>query len=174
MYPNPPEYTKKTRCDNNIPISNNHDFFRPIISNMSVPIHYDHEHYTNSQSHSFHNSTFDLERSSISTRNGVIDNKKPVQQGFQNNYHTMSFDQMNLDSNQEINKFLTRNPVNSRRDNMEKGRNEDRQEFLKKQGGTLTNYPDLPIQNTRKEKTIINSSNYIPMPRTMAIPRENI
>jgi hypothetical protein len=162
----PPEHTKKTRCDNNLPISNNHDFFRPIISNESVPINYNHECYTNS--------TFDLERSSISTRNNVINDKRPVQHSFQNNYHTMTFDQLNNDSNQEINKFLTRNPVNSRRDNMEKSRNVDRQDFLKHQGGNLTNYADFSYENTRKEKTSINSNKYIPMPRTMAIPRESI
>jgi hypothetical protein len=167
MYLSPPEYTKKTRCDNNLPIiNNNHDFFRPMISNISVPIQNNHEHYTNS--------TFDLERSSISTRNNVIDDKRPVQQSFQNNYHTMTFDKLNNNSNQEINNFLTRNPVNTRRDNMEKNRNQDRQDFLKQQGGTLSNYSDLPFENTRKEKSTINSSNYVPMPRTMAIPRENI
>jgi hypothetical protein len=90
-----PEHTKKTRCDNNLPISNNHDFFRPIISNESVPINYNHECYTNS--------TFDLERSSISTRNSVINDKKPVQHSFQNNYHTMTFDQINVISDSVLN-----------------------------------------------------------------------
>jgi hypothetical protein len=172
----PPEYTKKTRCDNNIPTTNNHDFFRPIISNISVPINYNHEHYTNSNMYSTNTSnlTFDIERSSISTRNNTVDSKKPVQESFQNNYHTMNFDKMNHQSNQEINNFLTRNPVNSRRDNIEKSRNTDKQEFLKNQGGSLSNYTDLPFENTRKEKITINSSNYLPMPRTMAIPRENI
>lgn len=166
MYLSPPEYTKKTRCDNNLPTSNNHDFFRPKISNNSTPLNYNHELYTNS--------TFDLERSSISTRNNVIDSKKPVQESFQNNYHTMTFDNMNNDSNQEINRYLNRNPVNTRRDIMEKSRNEDRQSFLKQQGGSLSNYADIPFENTRKVKSTINSSNYIPMPRTMAIPKENI
>jgi hypothetical protein len=116
----------------------------------------------------------DIERSSISSRNEFINIKKPVQNNFQQNYYTMSFDDMNHQNNQEINKFLTRNPVNSRRDNIEKERNEDRENFLKSQGGVLTNFTDFRVENTRKNKNSINSSNYIPMPRTLAVPKENI
>jgi hypothetical protein len=116
----------------------------------------------------------DLERSSVSTRNNVIDSKKPVQADFQNNYYTMSFDSMNHHNNQEINKFLNRNPVNTRRDNLEKSRNVEKQDFLKSQGGILSNFTQINYENTRQNKNTINSSNYIPMPRTMAIPKENI
>lgn len=45
---------------------------------------------------------------------------------------------------------------------------------FKNSGGTLTNYGDFKVENTRKGRTEINSNNYIPMPRTMAIPKENI
>ena len=58
--------------------------------------------------------------------------------------------------------------------NLEKSRNTDRQDFLKSQGGVLNNYSDFKCENTRKNKTEINSSNYIPMPRTMAIPKDII
>ena len=86
----------------------------------------------------------------------------------------MTFDDLNHQNNQEINKYLNRNPVNSRRDTIEKIRNEDKQDFMKTQGGLLSNFTDIKIENTRKDKNVINSSNYIPMPRTMAIPKEKI
>ena len=160
-----PEHTKQTKCNNN-------DAFRPIISNESVPLRYNHEHYSLDNNMSSQN--FDIERSSISSRNETINSKKPVQSNFQNNYYTMTFDDLNHHNNQEINKYLNRNPVNSRRDTIEKIRNEDKQDFMKTQGGLLSNFTDIKIENTRKDKNIINSSNYVPMPRTMAIPKEKI
>ena len=166
-----PEYTKQTRCNNNI--ENKNDFLRPMISNVGIPISYNHDHYmVDNNATAMHH--LDLERSSISTRNNVIDSRKPVQQSFQNSYHTMSFDNLNHQNEQEINKFLTRNPVNTRRDDLEKNRNEASQDFMKKQGGNLTNFTDFKVENTRKYKGELNSSNYVPMPRTMAIPKENI
>ena len=45
---------------------------------------------------------------------------------------------------------------------------------MKSQGGVMSNFADFRIENTRKDRKEINSSNYIPMPRTMAIPKENI
>ena len=170
-----PEHTKKTRCNNNLNLhSDRNDFFRPIISNTSVPITNNHEHYICDKS-AIQMYQYDIERSSISTRNDFIDVKKPpVQQSFQNDYYMTSFDNMNHSNEQEINKYLNRNPVNTRRDNLEKSRNTDRQDFLKSQGGVLNNYSDFKCENTRKNKTEINSSNYIPMPRTMAIPKDII
>ena len=161
-----PEHTKQTKC-------NNSDVYKPVMSNQSIPLRYNHEHYTLDNNNLF-NSNFDIERSSISSRNEYINLKKPVQNNFQNNYYTMSFDELNHKNNQEINQFLTRNPVNTRRDTLEKNRNDDRQSFMTTQGGMLSNFNDIKIENTRKDKNTINSSNYIPMPRTMAIPKENI
>ena len=172
LTPNP-QYTKQTRCNNNLILDNKSDFFRPILSNTSIPISNNHEHY-NLDKNAIQMYQYDIERSSISTRNSVIDTKKPVQTNFQNNYYTMSFDSMNHQNNQEINKFLNRNPVNTRRDDLEKIRNIDKQEFLRSQGGTLSNFSQINYENTRQNKNTINSSNYIPMPRTMAIPKENI
>jgi hypothetical protein len=168
-----PIYTKQTKCNNNLNLENTHDFFRPIISNISTPINYNHDNYMVDQNAILLHH-LDLERSSVSTRNNVIDSKKPVQADFQNNYYTMSFDSMNHHNNQEINKFLNRNPVNTRRDNLEKSRNVEKQDFLKSQGGILSNFTEINYENTRQNKNTINSSNYIPMPRTMAIPKENI
>jgi hypothetical protein len=168
-----PEYTKQTKCNNNSNVERQQDIFRPIISNTSIPLRYNHEHYT-LDNNSMLKQNFDIERSSISSRNESINCKKPVQNNFQNNYYTMTFDDLNHQNNQEINKFLNRNPVNTRRDTLEKTRNVDRQDFMKCQGGMLSNFTDLRVENTRKDKNTINSSNYIPMPRTMAIPKENI
>jgi len=153
-----PEHTKQTKTNNNLDL-------RPSISNPSVPLRYNHEHYILNNDSSIN---FDMERNSICSRN------KPVQTNFQNNYYTMNFDDLNHQNNQEINRYLNRNPVNSRRDTIEKTRNEDRQDFLKSQGGILSNFNDIKIENTRKDRNTINSSNYIPMPRTMAIPKDQI
>jgi hypothetical protein len=168
-----PEHTKQTKCNNNLNLERQQDIFRPMISNTSIPLRYNHEHYTLDNNTALYQN-FDLERSSISSRNDCMNNKNPVQSNFQNNYYTMTFDDLNHQNNQEINKYLSRNPVNSRRDTLEKVRNEDRQDFMRSQGGILSNFTDLKIENTRKDKNTINSSNYIPMPRTMAIPKEKI
>lgn len=182
-----PEYTKKTRCDNNLKSDNNRntDFFRPMLSNPQVPMTYNHESYyydnnmynqTNSYNNNFDN--MDIERSSLSTRNNIASSRKPVQTNFQNDYYTMNYDTLNNSLNSmndvDANKYLTRNPVNTRRDMLEKERNLDKQEFMRTQGGYLNNIPEFNYQSTRKGKPQINSSNYIPMPCTRAIPKENI
>jgi hypothetical protein len=166
-----PEYTKQTRCNNDLNLESKNDFFRPIISNIPIPLQYNHENYScDNNALKIHH--LDIERSSICTRNNIIDNKNPVQQSFQNNYYTTNFETFNKED--ETNKYLTRNPVNSRRDDIDKIRNIERQDFMKIQGGVLSNYNDIRCENTRKDKIDINSSNYIAMPRTMAIPKENI
>jgi hypothetical protein len=173
MYLSPyPEHTKQTRCNNNL--NQRNDFLRPMISNIPHPLNCNHENYImDNDAKAMYQ--LDIERSSISTRNNVIDVKRtPVQQSIQNNYYTTNYETLNHNNNQEVNNYLTRNPVNTRRDNMEKIRLEDRQDFLKMQGGNLNNFADLRFENTRKNKVEINSSNYLPMPRTMAIPKENI
>ena len=174
-----PEHTKQTKCNNNINTSNvrqdyTQDFLRPMCSNIPQPMKSNYDNYIfDNNAGAIYNR--DIERSSINTRNTMIDARKPVQNDFQNNYFTMSFDSMNnQNNNDDVNKFLIRNPVNTRRDDMEKSRNNDRQQFLKTQGGPLTNFNDMKVQCSRKNKEEINTSNYIPMPRTMAIPKENI
>jgi hypothetical protein len=143
-----------------------------MFSNHSIPLNYNHEHYTQDKFYK----TNDIERSSISTRNISENIKKPIQNAFQNNYHMMNFSTINNINynNDDNNNLLTRNPINTRRDSMEKLRNTDRQDFLNSQGGCLNNYADFKFQNTRNDKKNVNSSNYIPMPKTMAIPKENI
>jgi hypothetical protein len=180
-----PEYTKQTRCNNNLNNNNirqdyTQDYLRPISSNIPRPMvsNYDNYMFDNNAGEIYNRdlqkNQYDIERGSVCTRNNVINNRKPVQQDFQNNYFTMNFDNLNNDNNDEINKFLIRNPVNARRDDIEKVRNNDRQDFLKTQGGPITNFNDFRTSCSRKNKEEINTSNYIPMPRTMAIPKENI
>jgi hypothetical protein len=182
-----PEHTKKTRCDNNFKNdtnNRNNDFFRPILTNPQVPMSYSHDQYycdnnlynqTNNINHNFNNISYmDLERSSISTRNNVTSNRKPVQTNFQNDYYSTNYDTLNNVADTESNKYLTRNPVNTKRDIIEKERNKDKQDFLKSQGGYLNNPTEFKYESTRKGRAEINSSNYIPMPCTMAIPKEHI
>jgi hypothetical protein len=175
-----PQFTKQTKCNNNLKNDNNrnNDFFRPSISNPQIPIIYNHDQYYY-DNNSYQNivPVMDIERCSISTRNNVMDSKKPVQSSFQNDYYTMNYDTINNNlqyNDQEANKIFTRNPVNTRRDLLEKERNNDKQDFLKVQGGYLNNMPDFRIETTRKTKADINNINYVPMARTMAIPKENI
>jgi hypothetical protein len=180
-------YTKQTRCNNNLRNDNNRntDFFRPMLSNPSVPMSYNHEHYMMDNNMINH---MDLERSSMCTRNFNTDSRKPVQTGFQNSYYTNNFETLNnnqlknnalifendYNQTQNGNQYINRNPTNTRRDQLEKIRNEDKQNFLIQQGGILNNMPEMSFENTRKGKNSINSSNYIPMARTMAIPKDNI
>jgi hypothetical protein len=155
-----------TRCNNNLREDNHRvDFLRPIISNPSIPI-YDGSNI---------NDNYDIERSSISTRNNNTNSRKPVQTDIQTNYYSMNYDTMNNIIANDSNRYLTRNPVNTRRDNIEKERNNDKNDFMKVQGGMLSgNYTDNLYEPTRKSKNEINSSSYVPMARTLAIPRENI
>jgi hypothetical protein len=175
-----PIYTKQTKCNNNLKNDNNrnNDFYRPMLSNPSIPMSYNHEHYI-VDNNIINN--IDIERSSMCTRNFNTDSRKPVQTQFQNNYYTNNFETLNnnqLKNNalifEQDNNYTDRNPTNVSRDKMEKTRNLDKQNFLIAQGGMLNNMPELSFENTRKSKNVINSSNYIPMARTLAIPRENI
>jgi len=169
MYPYPyPENTKQ-------PKTYNQDFLKPILSNTPEPLSFSHDNYVPDKYSQmiFKN---DLERGSISTRNIVVSDRKPVQNAFQNNYYNihdnLNDNFKNLDGN--TNRFLIRNTVNTRRDNFDKIRNIEKSEFMKFQGGNLENFTDFKIENTRKYKDEINTNRYVPMPRTMAIPKENI
>lgn len=166
-----PQNTKETRTNNNLQA--NPDFFKPQISNPSVPLYYNHESYSYNDRDVGNN----IDRMFISSRPST--NRKgnsPVQSSFQSDYYTMAFNNMENQGsrNDEINNFLTRNPVNTRRDDLEKTRNIDRKDFLQVQGGYLSNFSDIRQEYTRKEKNQVNSGNYVPMPCTQAIPKEHI
>ncbi len=170
-----PEHTKMTRCENNLRADNNQiDFLRPMITNQSVPIMNNHENYLYDNNNIPPN-TFDIERCGISTRTEISNSRKPVQMQFQNDYYINNFDTLNNMVDIEQNKYLTRNPVNTRRDALEKERNNDKNDFMAIQGGVMSNnFGELSGSATRKGRTEINSSSYIPMARTLAIPKENI
>ena len=161
---------------------NNHkkkeDFWRPKMSNESKPISNGHENYIfDKNANLFYQNNTDNYFKPINSR---MEKEGPVQTSFQkDNFHS-SFQNnyMNnyetLNSKQEINHYLERNPVNTRRDNMEKTRNNDTNNFLTKQGGNLHNFTDFKVENTRKDRKGIDTNSYIPMGKTMAIPKENL
>ena len=158
MFPYP-ESTKQTKTLQ----QNNKDFLRPVISNPSIPLYYNHENYMNDKG------KIDLERNITSTRNDK--DYRPVQSQMQSNYHF--FNNNNNNNNNLINEF--RNPVNTRRDNLEKTRQNDTQQFRSVQGGPISNFQDIRYVNTRTNKNNdINTSSYTPMARTLAIPKEQI
>lgn len=101
-----------------------------------------------------------------------------VQNQMQNNsYAFQNFETLNKisEKEEEINRFMERNPVNTRRDEMEKSRLVDKKDFMNTQGGTMNkshNFNDLRAQNTRKKENQSIQTNYIPNGRAMAIPRE--
>ena len=105
---------------------------------------------------------------------GVVQNNM---QG--NNYAFQNFETLNKisEKEEEINRYMERNPVNTRRDEIEKSRLIDKKEFMNMQGGTTNNnhnFNDLKGQNTRKNDNHSIQTNYIPNGRAMAIPREMI
>ena len=184
MFPHP-ECTKQTRTiqqnnnnqnntiqNNNVNFNNNNnnknnDFLRPVISNPSVPLYYNHDSYMNDKGKQ--NNSFDIERNIMSSRNDK--DYRPVQSQMQSNYQF--FNNNNNNNNNIINEF--RNPVNTRRDNLEKSRQTDTQQFRSVQGGIISNFQDIRYVNTRTNKNNdINTSSYTPMARTLAIPKEQI
>ncbi len=101
-----------------------------------------------------------------------------VQNNMQNNsYAFQNFETLNkiAEKEEEINRFMERNPVNTRRDEIEKSRLMDKKSFMNHQGGTMNNnhnFNDLKAQNTRKNENHSIQTNYIPNGRNMAIPRD--
>ena len=181
------------------------DFWRPKMSNESIPINNKHENYIfdknanlfYEQQKQHQNQFLNQQHQFMQPINTRIDSScyKPSSYNQENinssynipnnnivqkniHYNQISNNIMNnfdtLNGHQEVNHYLERNPVNTRRDQMEKIRNNDRHQFLEKQGGNLYNFADFQTTNTRKVRNDINTSNYIPMGKTMAIPKENI
>jgi len=152
----------------------NIDFKFPQISNQSKPINTRHDNYMfDRNAELFFNQN---QGNYLNPVNSRLDQNKPVQDNFQNqyaqNFFMSNFETIN--NNQESNMFIDRNPVNTRRDQMEKTRNQDRNDFLRSQGGNLNNFTEFQYESTRKKKNEIDISQYIPNSRTMAIPKEKI
>lgn len=154
----------------------NMDFTFPQISNQSKPINNRHDNYIfDRNAEMFYNHNQGNYLHPLNSRSNDS-NVNPVQNNFQNQY-TQNFFMSNfetINNTQETNMFMDRNPSNTRRDEMEKTRNDDRKDFLRNQGGNLNNFTEFQYQSTRKKKDEINISSYIPNSRTMAIPKENI
>ena len=145
----------------------------PQISNQSKPINNKHDNYMfDRNAEIFFNQNQGNYLNPVNTR---LDQNKPVQNNFQNEY-TQNFFMSNFETinkHQENNMFIDRNPVNTRRDQIEKTRNLDRNNFLKTQGGNLNNFTEFQYENTRKDKNSIDISGYIPNSKNLALPKEN-
>ena len=147
----------------------NDDFLMPKISNQSKPLNKKHDSYIfDRNAELFYKNNMGNYMQPLNSRN----NDNPVQSSFQDNYFVNNFDTFN--NKQEQNMYLERNPINTRRDNIEKIRNSDTSNFISNQGGNLNNFVDFGIKNTRENKKNLNPNTYIPMGKTMAIPKENI
>lgn len=148
----------------------NKDFLRPKMSNESKPMNKTHDSYIfDRNAELFYKNNMGNYMQPINSRNN---DANPVQASFQNNYFTNNFETLN--NSQEKNMFWDRNPVNTRRDNVEKIRNNDTYNFIEKQGGNLNNFVNFEIKNTRTNKKNLNPNSYIPMGKTMPVPKDNI
>lgn len=158
---------------NNNQFKQNQDFLYPKISNQSKPLNKSHENYIfDRNAELFFNQNKGNYMNPVNTRALDSNKQSPVQQSFHNDFYMSNYETINF--GQEKNMYLDRNPVNTRRDEMEKMRNVDQKTFLDSQGGHLNNFTDFNIKNTRTNKKSINTSSYIPNAMTMAIPKENI
>ena len=148
------QYNQQQQQQNQQPFHDN--FMQPLSTRL------DHTSYSpESTLPSFQNS----QNNSYSVQKSMQDNQ--ISKSIMTNFET-------LNGHQEVNHFLERNPVNTRRDQLEKIRNSDRNHFLEKQGGNLHNFADFQTQNTRKVRNDINTNSYVPMGKTMAIPKEHL
>ena len=157
-------------------------FLRTMSSSVHQPMTFQHDHYMMdpfSNNIRNQNPSQMIDRVQQNTRDiGKSRFDAPVQQSFQTNYFMQNYESLNHISNQrmenEVNMFADRNPVNHRRDNMEKTRLQDKREFMNIQGGNLHNFADLTPQYTRKERHNVNTSKYVPMAKTLALPKDKI
>ncbi len=183
--------TKETRTSNDnrrIQEMSPEEFLRPMSSSTNQPIPFRHDHYmidpfSSQISHqSFQQTGRNIMEPqwSQSTRDiGKNRYNAPVQSHIQNDYFMANyetFNKMNGGSNVGMihDMDIQRNPVNTRRDQLEKSRLRDRKEFMNQQGGMMNGFVDLTPQHTRKDKPEMNTSSYVPMARTLAIPREQL
>lgn len=160
-------------------------FLRTQSSSIHQPIPFQHDHYmidrfsnVQSQPRNQQNGTNMMDFRQVSTRDiGKNRYDGPVQKGFQMDYFMTNYETLNKINPQNHyidSQFGNRNPTNINRDNMEKQRLHDRKEFMYHQGGNLNNFVDITPQNTRKERNDINTSAYVPMARTLALPKDKI
>jgi hypothetical protein len=155
-------------------------FLRTQSSSIHQPIPFQHDHYMIDRFSNINqqNGTNRMDFRQVSTRDiGKSRNDEPVQKGFQMDYFMTNYEtlnKMNPQNHYMDGQFGNRNPTNINRDNMEKQRLQDRKQFMNHQGGNLNNFVDITPQNTRKERNDINTSAYVPMARTLALPKDKI
>jgi hypothetical protein len=102
---------------------------------------------------------------------GVVQNSFQGDQG--TSYFFQNFETLNkiAEKEEEINRFMERNPVNARHDEIKKERLVDKKSFMNQQNqGRIQTFHDLKPTNTRNESKLSSQSNYIPNGRTMATP----
>jgi hypothetical protein len=102
---------------------------------------------------------------------GVVQNNN--QGDFAQNYAFQNFETLNkiAEKEEEINRYMDRNPVNTRRDEVAKERLLDKKKFMNTQGGVMNNFNDLTPKNTRSDSKSSVQTNYIPNGKTLAQPR---
>jgi|LauGreDrversion4_2_1035121.scaffolds.fasta_scaffold13753_3 hypothetical protein len=162
------QYLKMSSSSTNQPLSYHHDHY------MMDPYA---QHIRNQQG----GGQQMIDRIQQNTRDiGKMKYNEPVQKNFQQDYFMMNYETLNNVNrgvpmiDRDGHDFSNRNPTSEQRDMMEKTRNRDRNHFMAHQGGNLMNFVDLNPQYTRKERNNVNTGSYIPMARTMAIPKDKI
>lgn len=195
--------TKETRTSNENRRTSEltpEEFLRPMSSSTNQPIPFRHDHYMvdpfssqiSHQSPIFQqNGQSMIHANSFMAPSGINDNwskstrdigknryDTPVQKTMQNDYFMANYETLNQMNGP--NPYImgdisaNRNPVNTRRDQMEKMRLQEKKEFMSQQGGMMNNFVDMTPQHTRKDKPNINTSTYVPMARTLAIPKDHL
>ncbi len=186
-----PQNSYEAQFDHQMSINPSQDIRKAMISQPSIPIHSNYEGYMFE-----HNANYmydanknlglgiPLNSNTNFDRNGEIGQRKrcagTVQQNIQgdpsNAYFFNNFETLNkiAEKEESINRFMDRNPVNTRRDEIEKERLIDKKQFMTSQGGVMSNFNDLTPQQTRSDKNKSFQNNYVPNGRTMAIPRNMV
>ncbi len=158
---------------------NEDTFLRSSSTSSHIPLDYNHDNYMKDKFSS--HIPNQIPQNTRNVGRMKVD-EKPIQQCFQQDYFMSNFETLNqmnkgipmFDNNEFTNHFMERNPTSTRRDQEEKIRTKDNSMFKSYQGGPMNSFVDLNPQYTRKERNNINSSSYVPMPRTLAIPREQV
>ncbi len=158
---------------------NEDTYLRSSSTSSQIPLDYNHENY---QKDKFSNHIPNQAPQNTRNIGRMKVDEKPIQQCFQQDYFMSNFETLNqlnkgipmFDNNEFSNHFMERNPTSTRRDEEEKIRSKDNGMFKTYQGGPMNSFVDLNPQYTRKERNNINSSSYVPMARTLAVPREQV
>ncbi len=198
MFPHP-ECTKETRTSNSNRYQQQQhrnitpdEFLKTQSSSIHQPLNFRHDHYmidpfsnqiSNQPANMQGYGNMIIQNTPINTRDiGKMRYDQPVQSSFQNDYFMKNFETFNqmhpvnriFEDEMQMNHLGNFNPVDNRRNQMEKTRLHDKKQFMNHQGGNLNNFVDLTPQHTRRDKPDVNTSKYTPMARTLAIPKDKL